>query len=203
MGELVPYLGILVVVALLVAAARAASRRYDLDPTSDREAVPPSIAEEGEVSEGAHPLAESLGWPYWYGRGAPETPWTEGILGVDCSGYAQMGLVRLGLLSPTYSDRSSYGLAADADPIAVGDQLVGDLALYPGHVMVVYEDASGPGEHSAVIGASGGGRGTYGDDPNARVKLFDTALYRNGDDGLPDFVTYARLKPGKDGLGVA
>lgn len=132
-------------------------------------------------------LAQALGWPYWYGKGDPGTPWSDGPAGVDCSGFAQMGLVLLGELSPAARDRGADTLAADSDPVAVGDQGIGDMAYYPGHVMLV-ASAPGPDGHSQVIGASGGGRTTLGGDPDARVKLFDTALYRS------DFVTYMRLK---------
>jgi len=133
-------------------------------------------------------LLESLGWPYYYGHGSPGSAWEDGAtLGVDCSGYAQMALVALGVLSEDAADRSVSSLADDSDPIEVGSQELGDLALYDGHVMVV---AGPPGEdgHSPVIGASGGDSDTLGDDENAYVKLFDSALYRS------DFITYMRLR---------
>lgn len=132
-------------------------------------------------------IMSSLGWPYYFGKGSPATKWADGKNGVDCSGYAQMVLVRLGKLVSTAGDRGAASLADDSNPVEIGDQQAGDLAYYPGHVMVV---AGPPGSdgHSPVIGASGGRSYTLGNDPNAKVKYFDTALYRD------DFVTYMRLK---------
>lgn len=135
-------------------------------------------------------LADSVGWPYWWGKGSPSTPWSEGPQGVDCSGYACMALVRLGLLSSSAPDMGARTLADESYPVEVGDQVPGDLAYYPGHVVVV---VSYPGEdgHSAVIGASGHST-TFGNVAGECVKVHTTALYR------PDFVTYMRLKSAAD-----
>lgn len=132
-------------------------------------------------------IIKSIGWPYYWGRGKPSMPFEYGINGVDCSGYVQMALVYLGKLSSNAKDRGALDLADDSNPIQVGSQEPGDMAYYPGHVMLV---ASKPGAdgHSAVIGASGGGPTDYGNNPNARVKLFTSALYNK------NFVTYMRLK---------
>ena len=132
-------------------------------------------------------LLASLGWPYFYGRGGPSTPWSDGPLGVDCSGYAQMALVKLGLLSASAPDRGAKALADASNAVQLGKQRPGDLAYYPGHVMVVCGQAGADG-HSPVIGASGGTRTTLGTDPNARIKTFSSGRYRD------DFVTYMRLK---------
>ena len=138
-------------------------------------------------SELSDSVMEALGWPYWFGKGAPSTPWSDGPNGVDCSGFVQMALVRLWLLSAKAGDRGAATLADESDPIAVGDQKPGDIAFYPGHVMLVagYPGADG---HSPVMGASGGRSYTLGNDENAKVKYFDSGLYRD------DFVTYMRLK---------
>lgn len=152
-----------------------------------REDMISSLDPESQIDPSVGALEESLGWPYYWGRGSPSTPWADGAAGVDCSGYAQMAQVKLGLLSASAPDRSAAAMADACDPVAIGDQVPGDLVYYPGHVMVV---CSYPGEdgHSAVIGASGGGSSTKGDDPGACVKVFDTALYRN------DFSSYMRWK---------
>jgi len=133
---------------------------------------------------------ESLGWPYYWGKGSPGTPWTDGPLGADCNGYAQMFLVELGVLDQGAPDRGVSAMANVCDPIAVGDQQPGDLALYngAGHVMVVAGPPGADG-HSPVCGASSGGSSDFGDNPDARVKLFTTALYWS------KFNTYMRLKP--------
>lgn len=132
-------------------------------------------------------ILAAIGWPYYYGKGSPSTPWSDGAKGVDCSGFVQMALVKLGKLSSSAADRGAMALADDSNPVEVGKQRTGDIAVYNGHVMLV---AGGPGGdgHSPVMGASGGHSYTLGNDPNARVKLFTTAKYRN------DFITYARLK---------
>lgn len=132
-------------------------------------------------------LSDAIGWPYFFGKGSPSTPWEDGPEGVDCSGFVQMALVRLGKLASTASDRGAATLADDSDPIAVGSQRAGDLAYYPGHVVLVVGSPGADG-HSPVMSASGGTSTTFGDDPNARVKVFSTAEYRS------DFVTYMRLR---------
>lgn len=153
---------------------------------SSAEAGMVDTRDSGIVQGDALALVDSIGWPYWYGRGAPSTPWADGPLGVDCSGYAQMCLVRLGRLSASASDRGARTLADDSDPLAVGEQEPGDLAYYPGHVVVV---ASYPGAdgHSAVLSASGHAY-DLGNNPDSRVKLYTTGRYRS------DFVTYMRLR---------
>jgi hypothetical protein len=83
--------------------------------------------------------------------------------------------------------RGAKALADGSTPVQLGSQRPGDLAYYPGHVMVVCGQA-GAGGHSPVIGASGGTRTTLGQDPNARIKTFTSGAYRK------DFVTYMRLK---------
>lgn len=144
-------------------------------------------ADKSEADKSASVLMDAVGWPYFWGKGTPATPWSEGHEGVDCSGFAQMAMVRLGILSPATPDRGAATMADDFAPVAVGSQRVGDLAYYPGHVMVVVS-APGSDGHSAVMGASGGTATTLGDDPHAYVKVFDTAEYRH------DFVTYMRPK---------
>ena len=150
---------------------------------SDTESIPQMSTTTGTTLPAD--VMASLGWPYFFGKGGPSTPWLDGANGVDCSGYAQMVLVRLGILKATDSDRGARALADAFKPVAVGMQKIGDLAYYPGHVMVV---AGPPGSdgHSPVIGASGGTETTLGNNVNAKVKLFSTGKYR------PDFVTYMR-----------
>lgn len=133
-------------------------------------------------------VASSLGWPYWYGKGNPGTSWSSGASGVDCSGYVQMCLVQMGILPSTAPDRGARTLADICDPLGVGQEQPGDIAIYPGHVMLVV-GYPGPDGHAPVCGASGGTSETFGADPNARVKLFTTGAYRG------DFCCYGRLKP--------
>jgi hypothetical protein len=154
-----------------------------------REEIPAVSSSLGEIEGEAILLQDSIGWPYVYGSGTPATPWSDGSRGVDCSGYAQMCLVRLGRLSSGASDRGATSLAYGCDPVAVGDQFPGDLAYYPGHVVVVASYPDAVTGHSAVLSASGDPSDLVaGANPNARVKLYSTALYRG------DFLTYMRLK---------
>ena len=144
----------------------------------------PLSASQGAAAAGT--LSGAIGWPYYFGRGAPSTPWDDGPLGVDCSGFAQMALVRLGILSSDATDRGARTLADDSDPVDVGSQSPGDLAYYPGHVAVVvgYPGTDG---HSSVMCASGHAT-TFGDVEGEQVNVYSSALYRS------DFVTYMRLR---------
>lgn len=157
------------------------------DGNSADEEIEPMDDDSGLFAPECYALMDARGWPYYWNRGDPGTPWEDGPEGVDCSGFAQMALVKLGIMSDEEPDRSSAGLADVCDPVELGDQVPGDLAYYPGHVMVVISDPlASQGGHSAVMGASGGERGTLGDNPKAYVKVFSTADYRD------DFVTYMR-----------
>lgn len=148
-------------------------------------------------------LTELLGAPYYWGGhetdGADKddsvTTWEEALAllragatgwGLDCSLFANLALVKLRLW-PAFKRKTAATLANDSNPVAWGEQRPGDLAYYPGHVMMVltYPNAAGDSE---VIGASGGGSTTFGNDPNARVKRFASAKYRS------DFVTFMRPK---------
>lgn len=131
-------------------------------------------------------LLRCIGIRYWYGRGSPRTPWEEMRRGVDCSGFVSMALVRAGYYRTTEPDRRATDSAAN--PKSLADICVatkvpkfGDIAIYPGHVMLCLDDR-------LVIGASGGTSTTLGDDPHACVDLhrFD---YRH------DFVCFGTLRP--------
>lgn len=137
-------------------------------------------------------LLSALGWLYTWG-GAAVTTWSAaaalhaaGKAVVDCSLFASLALVKMGLRR-TFKRYTAATLANACDPIAWGKQMPGDIAIYPGHVMIVLTAPDAHGD-SSVIGASGGGSQTHGDDPNARVKTFKSAKYRG------DFVTFGRLK---------
>jgi hypothetical protein len=101
-----------------------------------------------------------------------------------------MVLVQLGVLTADDPDRNARALADACDKVEIGQQRPGDMALYGGgsHVMIVAGPADADG-HSPVAGASGGGESTKGDDPNARVKLYDSALYWSS-----AFTCYMRIK---------
>ena len=132
-------------------------------------------------------LAPALGWTYWWGRGNPATAWRNGPNGVDCSGFALMALVRLGLISPTTPDMASDTMRMQSTPIPTGQQRPGDLAFWNRHVEVVtgWPDASG---HSRTIGASGGDSATFGNKPGAEVKYS-----RGGPRAGKTFLGYGRL----------
>lgn len=173
------------IVPLLILGAAVAlylNRVTDLDVTSSKEGMSSQpITIQIDASD-------SVGWPYFYSRGAPSTPWVDGKKGVDCGGYALMVSVHIGDILPTCPDMNTSAIADACDKVEVGSQGPGDFAYYPGHIMVVATDPGADG-HSGVIGCSGGGRLTLGNDPKACVKTFVTALYRD------DFVCYMRWKP--------
>jgi hypothetical protein len=164
------------------------SKKTDLVTTNSENEAMPSTDDLSLIDQSLDPIIDSVGWPYFYTLGSPSTKWESGSLGVDCSGYVLMCLVRLGIISEKTNDMNTATIANECDPVEIGSQIPGDIAYYPGHVMLVcnYPGANG---HSAVVGASGGGRTTIGNDPNARVKVFTTAKYRD------DFVCYMRFKP--------
>lgn len=137
----------------------------------------------------ADKLGDAIGAPYWYGQGSPSTPWEDIWKGVDCSGSVLMASVRVGIIPSTWPDMNAAAIANACDPIPVGSQLPGDIAIYPGHVMFVYSyPRDSENGHSAVWGARGGDRNTKGNDPNAYVGVYSSAAYN------PSFITYGRWK---------
>ena len=141
-------------------------------------------------------LAGARGGGARWGGGSSATPWADGSAGVDCGGWLQMALERLGVRPSTWPvDQGVIDIANRCDPVAIGYQRVGDVAVYKGRhgMLVVSEPREDRGGHSHVMGASGGDDEIQGYDPllpgfseDARVKLFATALYRR------DFLTYGR-----------
>lgn len=125
-------------------------------------------------------LLQLWGVPYSWGAGRPSDaagawppdPLPTGINGghgLDCSGAAQVMLVRLGLLESGAIDRTAASLAHISQPVPPELAQLGDLAFYGSaaaitHVMVCL----GGG---VVFGARGGGSRTNGDDPKAFVQL--------------------------------
>jgi cell wall-associated NlpC family hydrolase len=134
-------------------------------------------------------IGDAIGAPYWYGKGSPSTPWADIWDGVDCSGSCLMAQVRIGIIPSTFPDMGASDIANACDPIPVGQQIPGDFAIYPGHVMLVYSyPRESEGGHSSVWGARGGDRNTHGDNPNAYVGVYSSATYN------PSFITYGRWK---------
>lgn len=158
-----------------------------VDNDNSAEGMGADVIEGWDAESVAGELASAIGWPYWYGKGTPATPWSSGPQGVDCSGFVQMALVRLGLLSSSAPDRSAAGLADVCDPVDVGEQVPGDMAYYPGHIAIVVGDPDLDG-HSAVMSADGHAT-TQGNVAGECVKVHGSARYRS------DFVCYMRLKP--------
>jgi len=188
------FVGLTAVIVAVIRSGKAEASAPDEDSTREDFAE----TDLGEPSV----LFEALDVPYSWGAGTPATPWPtgepgynsetnkrEGPDGWDCSGFAQAGLVRLGLLDRTSPDRTAQGLFEVAEPITSElDAREGDLAFYGSsdrsitHVMLI----SGPFLDGGlpVVGASGGGSSTFGTDPNARVKRFADVEYRGDLVGL-------------------
>lgn len=129
-------------------------------------------------------LLASWGAPYSYGAGKPSDGrdaikaiggWPDGVKGIgggvgwDCSGWVQAALVRLRILPPTAMDRSAAALHDLAQPVAPGEEHLGDMAFYgtPAHVSHVMLVVA-PG---VVMGARGGDSKTNADNPHALVQL--------------------------------
>lgn len=127
----------------------------------------------------------TIGILYDWGGGGPSVPWPPPESGVDCSGLAQMVLVRCGLLSPTAPRRNAFQLANLCDPVpATAAPRFLDVAFFGhpvDHVTICL------GVRDLIVGASGGGSHTHGNDPNAFVQMH-RLHYRN------DFVVVGRLK---------
>lgn len=129
-----------------------------------------------------------VGAPYWWGKGDPSTPWPPKAC--DCSGWHQMVLVRLGILSPTEPDRTAHSLAMISNPIGNRDPKLGDGAYYgkkrDGEVHITHVMTCLGG--GWAIGARGGGSKTKGDNPKAYVDLRKLD-YRN------DLIVVGEIKP--------
>jgi len=133
-------------------------------------------------------LDDAIGWPFYWAKGSPNTPWADGKKGVDCSGFVEMALVKLGLLSRSAIDRNSHNLARAGIKINVGEQIVGDIAYYTkGHVAIVIGPA-GPDGHSPIMGTTGGGKTVKGNDLASLVRTREKGDYRD------DFGGYYRIR---------
>lgn len=130
-------------------------------------------------------LLGACGTRYYWARGNPATPWAALKDGTDCSGFAQMALVRGNQLRQSEPDRNAAALAnvCFEVPETTAFRLY-DLAFYGGHhVSHVMVCLGG----DWVLGASGGGPQTKGDDPRAFVKL-ERIAYRG------DLICVGRIK---------
>ena len=187
---------VVALVALAFAVLFSKSRGGAVGENSEREDMP-ETSKVGNVGI-ASVLLDAVGWLYTWGGAAGAVTWAAakaiaatGVGVVDCSLFVSLALHKLGIRK-TFKRYTSRGLAAASDPIAWGKQVPGDIVYYPGHVMVVLSHPAASGD-SQVIGASGGGSSTHGDNPNAKVKVFGSMKYRK------DFVCVMRLKASERG----
>jgi hypothetical protein len=116
-------------------------------------------------------------------------PGTRGGIGWDCSGLTLAALEALLRWRWDGPRLNSKGIAYACEPIADGRQQPGDIAYYPGHVVVVVGWPDPRTGKTAVLSASGGEPDVNGDNPNAVVKVIPDADYRD------DRITYARPRP--------
>ena len=140
-------------------------------------------------------VKKCYGVPYVYGAGKPADAmvgdWWLGVQsalpnaprdcprGFDCSGFVQVALVRLGMLSKKAGDRGAAALYGDSLPVPEGGAVLGDLAFYGQPVSHVMLCLGG----GLVYGASGAGAGTWGNNPAGFVKL-DRVHYRTDFRGI-------------------
>ena len=142
-------------------------------------------------------LIRSVGAYYRWGAGTlgdgPKR-WPQGPF--DCSGYVQAAWLAMGIIRPNAwddprtayveDDTGSLGLANACDPLpgSLAEQIkaarVGDLAYYPGHVMLCIGDGM-------CIGASGGDSETKSNTNRGRVQVVPIDYRR-------DIVVVGRLK---------
>lgn len=159
----------------LLGARILLSRRGEGD-SSTREERAPGLSGADDAGDVAI-FREALGVFYYWGGGRGE-PYPAG--GYDCSGYVDSALRAAGYTLPWAASSASTATMLSAlgafRPLSQGEEAPrGAIVAYgsktPSHVML----STGEG----VIGASGGGSSTFGNDPNAAVKEFDTAWYRS------------------------
>lgn len=124
-------------------------------------------------------------WRYYYG--GPK-PWPvvglkrgvnlSGVMG-DCGGSAEVLDIEAGVLpedSPRYLSGDYWsGAGGKFVKVAVDDILPGDFLCYNGHVA---KCVGGRGKTCTVWSNSGGHKTTFGNDDNARPKLFLGPYYR-------------------------
>lgn len=168
-----PWISLGILGAKILASRKSSVSTGD---TSDYEL----IEDQTGLSEGAlvDLFREALGVPYYYGAGRGEPYPADGY---DCSGYVDSALRAAGFDLPWSADYASCATMLDVlgepIPVSYGEEPpIGSIVAYgdPGKIThVVLSTGSG------VIGASGGTSSTKGDDPNARVKEFPTAWYRD------------------------
>lgn len=128
------------------------------------------------LSPQALALCEALGAPYSWGAGKLSdvvAGWPGGVagkgdgIGWDCSGFAQVCLMRLGIVrTDAWTDISAHDLANACRPVDV--PALGDLAFYGSggrisHVTVCLDAR-------VCIGANGGVPSTNGNEPEACVQ---------------------------------
>lgn len=139
-------------------------------------------------------LFAALGTSYIWGAGSlkeapkagPNGFETKHGRGFDCSGFAQWALYILGIVPATmWGDMNAADLANACEPVKLKPSLTsGDLVFYGGHHISHVMVYCGNG---MVIGATGGGSQTFGNDPNACVQCRPIG-YRG------DFVVFGRIK---------
>lgn len=115
---------------------------------------------------------ESLGIPYYYGKGSASTPFPSD--GYDCSGFVLSLGSHVGLISSSYGDYSAAGLRSKVQAVDEVDLRIGDLVFYAdsaGNVCHVTYYVGNINGVRYIIGANSGNSQTHGDDSNARVKL--------------------------------
>lgn len=163
---------------------------------SAQEDIPAAAAvQDGGYGE-MNVLLDALGWPYYWGGYPGVNEWHEGKAGVDCSLFVSLALVRLGK-ARKFIRYTTATLVRDCVPVPSDQVQPGDIAYYNGHVMMAMTLPSAR-KLVHVMGASGGGRSDKGQNPKAKVKIFETHLYRK------DFIGFFRYRPGgSSGGGVA
>ena len=152
----------------------------------------------GLIDPRASVILVALGAPYVWGAGslarAPlcgpagdqlQAPDGHLVRGWDCSGFAQWALYTLGIVKEkAWVDLRARDIAEACDGIDVKAGVLGDLYFYGTDIISHITVSLGGG---MCLGANGGGRHTFANDPRARVEA-RSVTYR------PDLICAGRLK---------
>lgn len=107
------------------------------------------------------------------------------VRGWDCSGFAQWALYTLDIVQPkAWVDLRARDIADACESIEAKDAILGDLYFYGTDIISHITLGIGGG---MCLGANGGGRRTFANEPRARVEV-RSFTYRS------DLVCAGRLK---------
>ena len=175
---------------LLLVLGSGKSRRSAHGDNSQREDQPSDLLLPVDPMYDPYVL-DSLDWLYsWGGPALPVAGLKRGSrlknLKGDCGGLLWVLQIEAGVWPENFPRLTTQDYPGDRFKSVPDSEIrPGDVLLYPRHVAVA---VGGRGLTSTVWSNSGGNSKTYGDNPNARPKLFKGPKYR------ADYIGAVRLK---------